>query len=179
MTPSADPAIVTALFRDADAAVRAYGAAATRGYAAADINLAMSEDTRQRHFAAGQVGGELAEKAAVSTEKNQPDGTELGGPAGGTAATVAPAVAAVGTVLLLPGLALAGPVAIAIAAAGAVGIAGGLVGALTNWGLPKDRVEEYETQIRDGGVLIGIKPKSEEDRRYLEQQWTTAGGVIK
>jgi hypothetical protein len=179
MTTTVGAEILTALFSDAGGVERAYRAASARGYAEADINLVMSEETRQGHFAAGQVGSELADKAAISTEKNPPEGTELGGPAGGTAATVAPAVAAVGTVLLLPGLALAGPVAIALAAAGAVGIAGGLAGALTNWGVPKARVDEYETEIRNGSVLIGVKPKSEDDRRYLEQEWTAAGGLIR
>jgi hypothetical protein len=53
-----------------------------------------------------------------------------------------------------------------------------VVGALTNWGIPKSRVEEYEQHIRNGGVLIGVKPRSEDDARYLQQEWTAAGGTL-
>ena len=90
---------------------------------------------------------------------------------------IAPAIAAVGTVMLLPGLIFAGPIAVALAAAGTVGVAGGLLGALTNWGIPKSRVEEYEAHIREGGVLIGVKPRSEDDARYLRKEWIAAGGT--
>lgn len=176
------PAMVTALFRDAASTERAYEATLARGYDPDDINLLMSEETRQRKFTAGRVHSALAEKARQSTERpttEKPgtlDADETGGPVGGTVGTIAPAAAAVGMALLLPGLILAGPVAVALAAAGAVGVAGGLIGALTHWGIPKTRVEEYEGQIRDGGVLIGVKPKSVEDATWLMQEWTRQGG---
>jgi hypothetical protein len=67
-------------------------------------------------------------------------------------------------------------VAIALAAAATVGVAGGLVGALTNWGIPKGRVERYEQSIRDGNILIGVNAHSEEDARELQQEWAAAGG---
>jgi hypothetical protein len=174
--------MVTALFRDAASTERAYEATLARGYSPDDINLLMSEETRQQAFTAGRVHSALAEKARQSTERpstEKPavlDADETGGPVGGTVGTIAPAAAAVGTALLLPGLILAGPVAIALAAAGAVGVAGGVIGALTHWGIPKARVEEYESQIREGGVLMGVKPKSAEDSTWLIQVWVTAGG---
>jgi hypothetical protein len=161
-------AMVTGLFHDAQAAQRAYEATISRGYKQSDINLLMSEETRRQRFSAVHVAPELADKARQATERKseQPnvlDARELGGPAGGTVGTIAPAAAAVGAALLLPGLIFAGPVAVALVAAGAVGLAGGVVGALTNWGIPKSRVEEYEQHIRSGGVLIGVKPRSEDD----------------
>ena len=179
MTPSiGKAAIVTALFRDAAATERAYRAALERDYEPDDISLVMSEQTRLHLFQAGQVSTGLADKAAESTEKKKHDATELGGPAGATAATIAPALAAVGVVTLIPGLILAGPIAVALVAAGAVGVTGGLIGALTNWGIPKKRVEEYETHIREGGILIGVKPRSEEDSLHLQRAWQAAGGTL-
>jgi hypothetical protein len=77
---------------------------------------------------------------------------------------------------LLPGLIIAGPVAIALTAAAAVGITGGLIGALTNWGIPKSRVEHYEQSIRDGNILIGVEARSGEDARQLQADWAAAGG---
>jgi len=176
--------ILTALFKDARSTQSAYDATITHGYDPSDINLMMSEETRQRSFTAGSVGDALAKKAQQSTERKADDDSvaleaeEAGGPVGGTMGTLAPAAAAVGTVMLLPGLLLAGPVAVALAAAGAVGLAGGLIGALTHWGIPKSRVEEYEQHIRDGGVLMGVKPRSQDDAAWLQKTWTNAGGVL-
>ena len=169
-------ALVTAMFRDASAVERAYQAALARGYSQDEINLVLSEDTRRRYFNVDQVPSELADKAAESTEEKRSVASELGGPAGGTAATIAPAIAAAGAAALLPGLIIAGPVAIARAAAATVGVAGGLVGALTNWGIPKGRVEQYEQSIRDGGILVGVQARSEEDARQLREEWAAAGG---
>ena len=113
--------MVTALFNDAAGVERAYEAALSRGYSRDDINLVLSEETRRRHFTAAQVDSELADKAAESTEKKPPAAAKLGGPVGGTAATIAPALAAIGSAALLPGLILAGPIAVALAAGAAVG----------------------------------------------------------
>jgi hypothetical protein len=179
MTPSmGNAAIVTALFKSASGVERAYDVALSRGYSADDINLVLSEDTRQKYFNVDQVETELADKAAESTEKKQPAASKLGGPTGATAATIAPALAAIGSAALLPGLILAGPIAIALAAGGAVAITGGLIGALTNWGIPKGRIEEYESQIRQGGVLIGVKARNDADTAYLQNEWQAAGGAL-
>ena len=183
MAPSiGNAAMVTALFNDAAGVERAYDAALSRGYGRDDINLVLSEETRRRHFTVGQVESELADKAAQSTEKSpekkQRAASKLGGPAGGTAATIAPALAAIGSATLLPGLIFAGPIAVALAAGAAVGVAGGLIGALTNWGIPKTRVEEYESQIRQGGILIGVKTRSDADTTYFQTEWQAAGGTL-
>lgn len=177
MSPKASSAaLVTALFKDGSGVERAYQAALARGYSQNEINLVLSEETRRRYFNIDQVPSALAEKAAEATDQKRTARRELGGPTGGTAATIAPALAAAGTAALLPGLIIAGPVAIAITAAAAVGITGGLVGALTNWGIPKSRVEQCEQAIRDGNILIGVEARSPEDARQLQQEWSAIGG---
>jgi hypothetical protein len=179
MTPAiGHAAIVTALFKNAAGVERAYNTAIARGYRREDINLVLSEDTRRKYFNIDQVENELADKAAQSTEKKQPAAAKIGGPVGGTVATIAPALAAIGSAALLPGLILAGPIAVALAAGGAVAIAGGLVTALTNWGIPKRRVEQYEAEIRQGGVLIGLQARTDADTAYLQNEWRAAGGVL-
>lgn len=167
---------VTALFRNADAAERAYRAATALGYEDADINLVISDATRDRLLA--ERGGRhpnLSSNAAESAQKPA-KGADLGGPTGGTLGTIAPVIAAVGTAVLIPGLVFAGPIAIALTAAGAVGVAGGLIGALKDWGIPQDRVREYETSVRDGALLLGVKARSAEDAQRIEQQWRAEGG---
>jgi hypothetical protein len=163
--------MVTGLFKDSESIERAYAIVAQRGYGTADINVVMSDDTRKRYFADDrQIDTELGRKVA--------EGGELGGPMGGTIGTLLPAIIAVGMVAL-PGLGLilAGPVAVALAAAGAAGLTVGLIGALSDWGIPEERAKQYETGIHDGGILMGVRPRSEEDARYFKQQWEAIGGL--
>jgi hypothetical protein len=178
-TSSSTATLVTALFWEPDAAERAYRYAIELGYESAEINVLLSEETRERYFSqANHPASDFATKASESTEEASNVADELGGPRGGTAGTLAPALAAVGTLLLIPGLGIlaAGPVAIALTAAGAVGVTGGLIAALTNWGIPKDRVHSYDEGIRAGGILLAVKARSKEDAKTLEQRWKSIGG---
>lgn len=165
---------VTALFRSPDAAERAYRAAVALGYEDKDINVVVSDETRERLLSDAKHPN-LQSNAAESAEKPV-KGADLGGPTGGAFGTIAPIIAAVGTAVLVPGLVFAGPIAIALTAAGAVGVAGGLIGALKDWGVPQDRVREYEAAVRDGSILLGAKAGSAEEAQRLEQQWHQEGG---
>jgi hypothetical protein len=171
--------MVTALFVEGESAERAYRAALDMGYKDSEVNLIMSEDTRRRFFTGGQTDPKLREKAKETVEEGpSKPAHELGGPVGGTMGTMAPVLAAVGTLLLVPGIVIAGPVAVALTAAGAVGITGGVIGALTNWGIPKDRVERYEADIRAGGVLMGVKPRDDADARALKASWRASSAQL-
>ena len=179
--PVGSPQMVTGLFRARANAERACDVVVARGYKPADINVVMSNETRAKDFAraarSATPDGEGVQGREESLDKAV-DGATMGGPVGGTLGTLAPAVAAAGTLLLIPGLIFAGPVMVALAAAGAVGITGGLIGALANWGVPKDRVQEYDASIRAGGILLGVKPHSADDARYFEEQWRREGGEL-
>jgi len=158
--------LVTGLFNDRGSAERAYESLQTRGYGRDDVNLVMSDETRKTHF--GSTEGaqtELGTKAA--------EGAGVGGAIGGTVGAVLAAIAAVGTTIAIPGLGIviAGPLAAAIAGAGAGGAAGGLVGALVGWGIPEERVKRYETGIKDGGILMGVRPRSDEDATFFADDW--------
>jgi hypothetical protein len=171
--------ILTALFRDARRAGLAYQAALDRGYEASNVNVLMSDATRERYLSA-RPDSALAGKANEPVPETSTRAEVLGGPVGGTLGTLAPAIAAIGTALLLPGLglAVAGPIAAALTAAGAAGVAAGLIGAFTNWGIPAARAEQYERGIRDGGIVIGVEPISPADREELIAQWKRAGGEL-
>jgi hypothetical protein len=168
---------VTALFRDMRGAERAYQAATTLGYERSDVNLVMSDETRERFTSRGPVHTEMASEETETADKPL-KAEDVGGPTGGAIGTIAPVIAAVGSVVLIPGLVLAGPIAAALAAAGAVGLAGGLIGALTDWGIPRDRTREYEAGIRKGGILIGVKARSDEDAERIEREWQELGGEM-
>lgn len=162
---------ITALFYGVETAERAYEACAERGYEIGDVNVVMSDDTR-RHFQEddSEVTTLLAQKKA--------EGGELGGPKGmdtGIAITIAAAVAAAVALPVL-GFVAAGPLAAALTGAGAAGVAAGLVGALSDWGVPEERVRLYEAGISKGGVLMAVEAKSAEDARQIEEDWLAIGG---
>lgn len=169
LTPSGH--LVTGLFPDRDSAEAAYSAAQARGYAKEDLNLVMSDDTRTRHFAGVDAGveTELGNKAA--------EGAGIGGAIGGTVGAVIAAIAAVGTSLALPGLGLviAGPLVAAAAGAGAGAAGGGLIGALIGWNMPEERVKDYEEGIKQGGILMGLRTRNDEDATYVENEWRNRG----
>jgi len=168
---SGAPKMVTGLFKDSKSVDRAYDSVAKRGYGTEDINVVMSEGTRKRYFSDDRhIKNERGSKAA--------EGGDLGGPIGGTIGTLIPVLAAAGAFLAFPvlGLVAAGPVAVSLAGAGAAGLAFGLIGALSDWGIPEERVRQYEAGIQDGGILMGVKPRSDEDARYIEKQWKASGG---
>jgi hypothetical protein len=170
--------MLTAMFSDFRRAEQAYKATIDLGYKASDINVLMSDETRRQYLASTSAATPLAKKAAEPAPEASKSADTLGGPAGGTMGTVAPAIAAVGAALLIPGLglAVAGPIAVALTAAGTVGIATGLIGALTNWGIPKNRAEQYESGVRRGAIVIGVSTRSSDDARVLAQRWRAAGG---
>ena len=164
--------MLTGLFRDRDSAERAFQSISDRGYTRDDVNVVMSDDTRKRHFT-GSTGGretELGTKAA--------EGAGIGGAIGGSLGAIAAAIAAVGTTIAMPGLGLviAGPLAAAIAGAGAGAATGGIVGALIGWGIPEERVKEYDQGIREGGILMAVRPKSDKDGSFFENSWRANSG---
>ena len=160
-----DRPLMTGLFPDRESAERGYHALSERGYSKDDVSLAMSDETRKRHFAAAGTETELGNKAA--------EGAGVGGAIGGTLGAIAAAVAAVGTTIALPGLGLviAGPLAAAIAGAGAGAATGGIIGALVGWGMPEERVKRYDEGIKNGGILMGFSPRSDDDATHLENSW--------
>jgi uncharacterized protein YjbJ (UPF0337 family) len=163
--------IMTGMFRDRESAERAYGSLTSRGYTNDDIDVMMSDDTRSKYFSDADANDSgLGSKAL--------EGAGAGSAIGGTLGAIIGGIAAIGTNVLLPGLGLvvAGPLAAALAGAGAGGLTGGLVGALIGSGIPEDRAREYEEGIRNGGIVMGVRPRSDEDAQYFENEWRNYRG---
>lgn len=157
--------MMTGLFKDRESAEGAYRSLTNRGYGKDDVNLLMSDDTRKKHFTEGDT--ELGTKAWEDAGK----GAAIGGGVGATLA----AIAAIGTTLALPGLGLliAGPIAALLAGGGAGALTGGLIGALVGHGIPEEHAKVYDKGIRDGGIVMGVNPRTQEDADYLENEWRT------
>ena len=162
--------LVTGMFRDRESAERAYGSLTSRGYDKDDVNLMMSDETRKKHFTADGRETELGNKAL--------EGAGTGAAIGGTVGATLAAIAAIGTSVALPGIGLivAGPLAAALAGAGAGGATGGIIGALIGAGIPEERVKHYETGLKEGGIVMGVNARSDEDAEYFESDWKSNRG---
>ena len=164
--------VVTGMFRDRESAERAYTSLSERGYDKDDINVIMSDETRNKYYPEGSDAAdtELGSKAL--------EGTGTGAAIGGTTGAVLAAIAAIGTSVILPGLGLvvAGPLAAALAGAGAGGATGGLIGALIGSGIPEDRAKAYESGVKEGGIVMGVNARSDEDAEYFENEFRTHRG---
>jgi hypothetical protein len=162
---ASEKGMLTGMFRDRRSTENAYNSMHERGYAEDEINLVMSKETHEKYFSDNKEETELGNKAAA--------GSGAGSAIGGTIGAIAGIVAAIGTSVVIPGLGLvvAGPIAAGLAGAGAGGIAGGIIGALVGWGIPKDRAKLYESGIKDGHIVMGVKPKNVKDAEYFERNW--------
>jgi len=168
-TSTGDKRILTGMFKDRESAEKAYNSALSRGYTKDDLNLMMSDKTRDTWFADGD-DSVMGSKAL--------EGAGTGSAIGGTLGAIIAGIAAIGTSIVLPGLGLivAGPIAAALAGAGAGGLTGGLIGALVGSGIPEDRAREYEEGIKNGGMVLGVNPRNDEDADYFENDWRTNRG---
>ena len=164
---------VSSIYSNKEAANRAYqGLTSDHGYRSEDVDVLMSDETRQRDFADAEPGQEFSEGTKMA--KGFGAGSAIGGGIGAALA----ALFAVGTAVAIPGLGLvvAGPIAAALAGAGAGGATGGLIGALVGAGIPEDRATAYEQGLKQGGIVLGTRAKDEEHAAKLERDFGNYGG---
>jgi uncharacterized protein YjbJ (UPF0337 family) len=163
--------MLTGMFRDRESAEKAYNSALSRGYTKDDVNVMMSDQTRDSWFSNSDNDDTgLGSKAM--------EGAGTGSAIGGTLGAIIAGIAAIGTSVLIRalGLVVAGPLAAALAGAGAGGLTGGLVGALIGSGIPEDRAVQYEEGIKNGGLVMGLNPRNDDDASYFENDWRTNRG---
>jgi len=162
-----DRGLLTGMFSDRESAERAYNSLLERGYTKEEINLMMSEGTRKKYF----EGDPAVKETEFGTKAAE--GAGKGSAIGGAVGAVAGVIAALGTSLVIPGLGLivAGPLAAGLAGAGAGGITGGIIGALVGSGIPEVRAKVYESGIKSGHIVMGVRPRNTEDEKYFEENW--------
>jgi hypothetical protein len=164
--PAPEP-MLTAVFRDRVNASHAHGDLLQRGYSPDEINILMSDATRQRFNEEPKV-----EAGSLATE-----GVAAGGAIGtGIGAGIA-AIAAIGTSVVFPGLGLivAGPLLAALAGGGAGAVTGGILGGLIGAGIPESNARAYEEVLKTGGVVIGVTPKTADDRKAIRDRFEELG----
>lgn len=164
---------VSGLFQDRESAERAWETARARGYSEKDVDLMMSDDTRKQYFDDKDVAEtELGNKAL--------QGAGTGAAIGGTLGAIVAAVAAGVSTVALPGIGLviAGPIAAALTGAGAGAATGGIIGALVGSGIPEERAKIYESGVKSGGIVMGVRPRSDVEADELRRDWTEHGTEI-
>lgn len=161
--------ILSAIFHDSEDAEAAYRETRERGYGRDEITVLMSEQARDEFFP--------TEDVVVEEESKALEGTGAGGAIGAAVGAIAGAIAAVGTTVMIPGLGLvvAGPLAAALAGAGAGGVTGGLIGALVGAGMTEERATIYRTAVEEGGIVMTVRPRTEDDADALEESWDECG----
>lgn len=157
--------LMTSSYRDRESAERAYEAIAARGYSSDDIHVLMSDETRKRLFA--------KDTAKTDMGNNALKGAGVGGAVGGALGATLVAIAAAAATLTVPGLGLviAGPLAGAIAGGAAGATAGGIMGLLVGAGIPEGRAKMYESELKAGGIVLGVTPRHDADAKYFETEW--------
>ena len=157
--------MLTGMFSDRESTENAYNSLHERGYTNDDIDLIMSDETRKKHFSDDLGETEIGTKAA--------EGAGTGSAIGGAVGAIVGVVAALGTSLVIPGLGviIAGPIAAGLAGAGAGGLTGGIIGALVGSGIPEARAKIYESGVKKGNIVMGVRPRNEEDAKHIEKTW--------
>jgi hypothetical protein len=137
--------IVTATFKDRAASQIALDNLERLGIRGDQISLVMTDETRRNHFKLDE--DTKADEGAIS-------GAALGGIAG-----VLLSMLTTAGVMMIPGLNLvvAGPIVAALAGLGGGAVTGGIIGGLVGAGIPEHEAKIYESEIRNGGVLIAVE----------------------
>ena len=151
------------IFKDKNSAVKAINLLESKGYTEDEINVLMSEDIRDKYF--------KGEFKTIKKKRSVLKGAEIGSAIGLTLGAITGATAL--TSIVIPGLGLitAGSFAAALVGAGAGSIGGGLIGALAGIGIPEAKTKKYKQAIKEGKIIVGIKPHNEEDAKLIEKEW--------
>lgn len=127
------------------------------GYGRDDISVMMDDKTREKAF------------SAVVNAKGS-EGLAAGATIGGALGAIVAGLTATGSVVAIAGTGglatplVVGPLAAALAGLGAGAAGGGLVGGLIGVGIGEKRAKDYEKGLREGGILVAVRPKTKEHR---------------
>lgn len=161
------------LFTDYTAAERAYQQLKKAGYTENEISILMSDEAHVQYFPAPHLEVQVVGDSLT-------EGPGLGGVVGAGTGGMLGAIAGAAVSLAFPGIGLiaAGPIAAILTGAGAGALSGGLLGTLFGLNLSEGESKKYEEKIKQGNILIGINPHSEEEARAHRQEWQSLGAEV-
>lgn len=163
--------MLTAVFRNRANAQTVHDWLMSRGYQNSEMSVLMSDATRTKYYS--ENGREHHDVGNMATE-----GLGVGGAIGTVVGAGIAAIAAIGTAIAIPGLGLvvAGPIAAALAGGGAGAVTGGVLGTLIGLGIPESNARAYEAALREGGVAIGVVPRSDDDADAIKEEFESLDG---
>lgn len=165
--------VVGVFYSKADAD-NCFNALLHRGFTTSEINVMMSERTRNLYFAQDidlDQSESRRDQSGTTAGSHAMEGMGVGGAVGTAVGATIAAIAALGTSLLIPGLnvIVAGPLVAGLAGGGAGALAGGLVGALAGMGLSEQNAQVYNDAMKQGGVVISVTPRDADQASQIKQ----------
>ncbi len=140
------------------------------GYAREDISVMMDDKTRERAF------------AAIVNAKGS-EGVAAGATIGGVLTAIVAGITATGSVAAIAGTGglatplVVGPLAAALAGLGVGAAGGGIIGGLIGVGIGESRAKQYEKGLREGGIVVAVRPKSKEHRAEVRRAFDSGTAV--
>lgn len=128
------------------------------GYGRNDISVMMDDKTREKAFG-----------AMVNAKGSE--GVAAGATIGGVLTAIVAGLTATGSVAAIAGTGglaaplVVGPLAAALAGLGAGAAGGGIIGGLIGVGIGEARAKQLEKGMREGGIVVAVRPKSAEMRK--------------
>lgn len=144
-----------------------------QGYRSEDISV-LSKDKEETRNVTEETGTHAGEGAATGAVT----GGALGGLGGVLAGIGALAIPGIGPIVA------AGPIVAGLTGAAAGAGVGGLAGALIGMGIPEDEAQEYETQFKEGRILVLVDDSNSaipdrNDRDTLVGGQDSRSGVVR
>jgi hypothetical protein len=164
-----DDGFETEMFYDREPAAAAVERLHGLGYGRDDISVMMDDQTRERAFS-----------SMVNAKGSE--GIAAGATVGGVLGAIVAGLTATGSVVAIAGTGglaaplVAGPLAAALAGLGAGAAGGGIIGGLIGVGIAEKHAKEYEKGLREGGILVAVRPKSKEHRQEVRRALDRTGG---
>lgn len=147
---------VTATFKTRAAVEEVLTRLEALGVSDEQISLIVTDETRGSSF-------NIVEDD--KTEEGFAAGAAAGGIIGAVLGTMATASA-----IMIPGLNIivTGAIVSSLAGLGAGAAAGGLLGGLIGAGIPEHEAKIYEDEVKNGAVLLAIKPQDNDQKKVIK-----------
>jgi hypothetical protein len=155
---------VFCLARDRDQASSIVDQLKREGFPNTDISVLMADKTGSREF-------------AHEKETKAPEGAVTGALTGGTVGGVLGWLLGIGA-LSIPGLGpfiAAGPIMAALSGSAVGAAAGGITGALIGMGIPEYEAKRYETNVKEGKVLVSVHADDGDEVRRAKEIFERSG----
>lgn len=168
--------VVGGVFRNAEETKRAIERLKELGFPSEDISV-IAKDSDTVDEIEETTDTDVIDESS-KRGSNAGKGAGIGAGTGGVLGGIGGLIAEVG-LLTIPGigvLAAAGPLATTLSglAIGATG--GGIVGALTGAGIPKENAQKYEKYLKDGNILL-LVDIDEEQREEIKRIFSESNSV--